>query len=299
MAIAKAHHSVDMLSLDFWRGEVVRFDAQSLRVEDDAKVVEYTGSFSQDAQDRLVGRVDSVTETRDGELWYEVRGLGRDAATYVTYAEASGISALRYLLSGGDSLEGSMEADRLLGFGGNDTVRGLSGNDRLHGGSGNDRLHGGSGNDRIEGGRGEDRLHGDAGRDALFGGSGADVLRGGAGSDALSGGHGRDVLWGGTGADVFVFASAAEAGKHRARDVVADFSLRQNDRIDLRGIDAAAGAAGDQAFDFVGGARFSQEAGELRFRDGLLMGDVDGDGRADFHIELSGVARLAADDLLL
>ena len=51
---------------------------------------------------------------------------------------------------------------------------------------------------------------------------------------------------------------------------------------------------------FLGAELFTGTAGELRYNaNGILMGDVDGDGNADFHIELKGVPTVAAADLLL
>jgi hypothetical protein len=35
-------------------------------------------------------------------------------------------------------------------------------------------------------------------------------------------------------------------------------------------------------------ARFTGQAGQLRFEDGILMGDIDGDGWADFEIGIVG-----------
>ena len=44
-------------------------------------------------------------------------------------------------------------------------------------------------------------------------------------------------------------------------------------------------------------AEFTKEDGQLRFDNGILMGDVNGDGRADFHIKVQG--SLGAADVLL
>ena len=44
---------------------------------------------------------------------------------------------------------------------------------------------------------------------------------------------------------------------------------------------------------------FHSIAGELRFADGVLEGDVDGDGNADFQIELTAVTALGLADLVL
>ncbi len=165
----------------------------------------------------------------------------------------------------------------------------------LHGSEGDNALTGSAGSDQLSGGAGNDRLHGGAGDDLLMGGAGADKLFGGAGDDALHGGVGRDVLVGGAGADTFVFASTGAA----VGDVIEDFSHAQGDRIDLRGIDADTGAEGNQAFHFIADHAFSGAAGELRYRHGYLSGDVDGDGKADFAMELANAAKLVHADLLL
>ena len=112
------------------------------------------------------------------------------------------------------------------------------------------------------------------------------------------GGLGKDVLNGGLGADAFVFRSVAEAGLGTGRDVVQDFR-RGVDKIDLVGIDANSARAGDQVFKFIGSSAFSGAGGELRYNVGVLTGDVDGDGRAEFTIEIGNLAALSQTDLLL
>ena len=82
-------------------------------------------------------------------------------------------------------------------------------------------------------------------------------------------------------------------------DVIAAFSMEQGDRIDLRPIDARPGDLGDQSFAWIDGAAFSNVSGQLRFADGILEGDVDGDGVADFEIGLTGVQTLLAASIWL
>ena len=156
-------------------------------------------------------------------------------------------------------------------------------------GSGSDTLITGNGADMLSGGRGSDMLKAGGGQDTLFGGAGNDLLRGGLGTD---------VVTGGGGADMFVFASVAEASTGVGRDAIRDFQTGI-DRIDLAGIDADVNAVSDQTFNFIGSARFSSVAGEMRFAKGVVLGDVDGDGRADFAIEIGPVAGLTQGDFLL
>jgi len=110
----------------------------------------------------------------------------------------------------GETIDGSNEADLLIGRGGNDrlngnggddTVIGGAGNDSLRGEDGNDTLRGGAGNDTITGNDGNDTLTGGSGRDSLYAGRGADRLDGSTGDDILDGGEGNDVLRGGNGHD--------------------------------------------------------------------------------------------------
>jgi serralysin len=147
----------------------------------------------------------------------------------------------------------------------------------------------------------------------LLGLAGNDTLIGGAGEDTLSGGIGRDILFGGADADVFVFASIADSGLSKAkRDQIMDF---QNgvDRIDLSHIDADISTSGDDAFIYINGnsittpfAAFTGTAGELRtvWTAGcyVIEGDVNGDGKADFAIDLvdsTFAAVLTASDFVL
>lgn len=142
-------------------------------------------------------------------------------------------------------------------------------------------------------------LSGGAGEDQLFGGDARDTLKGGADNDVLTGGAGRDALTGGQGADTFIWTTHTETGKSRkTADRIKD--LGDGDIIDLSAVDGMAGAPGSQAFTYIDNDAFSGTAGELRFDNGWLRGDRDGDGRTDFWIK-TGDADLAlvTDALLL
>ncbi|MDT8857863.1 calcium-binding protein [Paracoccaceae bacterium Fryx2] len=208
---------------------------------------------------------------------------------------------------GDDTLRSLGGDDRVFAGGGHDLVSAGAGADLVNGGAGQDTLKGNAGQDVISGagggdlllgGAGNDRLIGNAGKDVLLGGAGDDRLFGGTQADVLRGGMGRDVMEGGRGADTFVFAAVAESGFGNDRDVIRDFQTGI-DRIRLSAIDANETLAGDQAFDFVGGRAFTSQAGELRYQDGVLFGDVDGDGTADFTIGIANLAALTQSDFLL
>ena len=64
-------------------------------------------------------------------------------------------------------------------------------------------------------------------------------------------------------------------------------------------MDANPKRAGDQAFDFIGKATFTETAGEARFAKGKLALDIDGDGAPDVAILVEGLARLGASDFIL
>lgn len=151
------------------------------------------------------------------------------------------------------------------------------------------------GNDTITGGLNENFLEGFAGND---------IIDGGNDSDKLIGGRGKDTLIGGDDDDVFVFQTVKDSKVNiKGRDVISDFSRKEGDRIDLRAIDANEDKSGDQRFKFIDDDEFHKKAGELMFEkfiDGLVVkGDTDGDGKADFSIQLDGSLGLKAGDFML
>jgi serralysin len=233
--------------------------------------------------------------------------------------------------SSSDKLYGGTGDDTLYGYAGNDTLVGAQGRDYLSGGSGMDYasyatatagvradlsspttnrgdaagdrfssiegLIGSAYADTLLGTSGANTIRGGAGNDKLDGRSGNDVLSGGAGNDSLVGGIGRDVLSGGGGADTFVFASVSHS-RGASVDTIKDF-VRGSDRIDLRGIDANTKVSGNQAFSFIGKSDFSGKAGQLKFASGVVSGDVNGDGVADFQIKVAGLSALSKGDFYL
>lgn len=186
--------------------------------------------------------------------------------------------------AGHDSLDGGEGHDTIFAGDGRDTLLGGDGNDMMSGGAGDDLLCGGSGDDRLFGAEGADRLSGEAGADVLNGGQGDDTLDGGAGDDIIIGGPGRDLLTGGGGADVFSYyhAGTSLAGAGR-RDVITDFNRAEGDRIQLLfgGFGDAANPGGIAVVAFGTGS--------------LLRVDRDGDGSADFEVEITNAVVTMAD----
>lgn len=226
--------------------------------------------------------------------------------------------------SGNDSLSGGIDDDYLQGGLGNDTLDGGAGIDwagyedatsavkvdlnltglQNTGGGGTDKLisienvYGSPFNDTLTGDAGANILSGGLGNDSLSGGAGDDILNGGAGADTLVGGAGADRLTGGDGADRFVYVSLADSTV-AAPDIIIDF-VSGSDRIDLSRIDAITGGA-DNAFVFV--ASFTHKAGQLMTHivNGhyAVEGDVNGDGLADFTINVESATALKAADFIL
>lgn len=151
------------------------------------------------------------------------------------------------------------------------------------------------------------------GSNLLDGREGDDYLLANGGDDILIGGLGVDALHGGRGDDRFDFRDAAETGVGSGpgiynRDQIQDFT-RGDDTIHLGLIDADEGHSGNQSFRFLGATGFTGTAGELVTYEELInagtetvtvvAGDADGDGIADFEIELRGSIALSADDFIL
>jgi Ca2+-binding RTX toxin-like protein len=110
---------------------------------------------------------------------------------------------------------------------GNINATGNAANNIIQGNAGANVINGAAGNDRLLGLAGNDRVSGGVGNDVVNGGLGDDTLAGNDGADILTGSAGRDLLNGGLGADRFVF------GNGHGADVVQDFRLSQDDRLQL------------------------------------------------------------------
>ena len=242
---------------------------------------------------------DRITTLQTQDNDYVNTGAGNDV---ITLGGAS-----RY---GADTADGGSGRDRLAIIDTGDTffslVGGVTGGNLAHGYSGS--IVNGYGASftfsNIEdfslttGVYGDNLTTGD-GRDILDSGDGADVLSAGGGTDTLIGGAGGDSLTGGAGADVFVYRAIGDllAG---SRDIITDFTSQ--DTLDLSAIDAKTGGR-DNAFSFIGEAAFTGSAGQLHVihdvTNTYVEGDVDGDGVADFQIQLNGLITLHATDFVL
>ncbi len=234
------------------------------------------------------------------------------------------------MFGGGDDdmMYGGADDDRIFGQNGNDLLEGGDGNDSVFGGNGNDLLVGSlnDGNDTYYGGD----ISGDTGKDtldlgfltvdatvdlgtgvggrgsAVSGQSGTDTLWGvenvvtGSGNDTITMSNAVNVVDGGQGNDVFVFGSAAAANGDTIR------GFQAGDKIDLSGIDANSGVAGNDAFTLESGqsttapgqivvTHETREDGEYT----VISGDIAGTNAPEFRISIAGNHALTGTDFNL
>lgn len=155
----------------------------------------------------------------------------------------------------------------------------------------------------VDGGAGNDTMTGSGFVDHLLGGDGNDGMNAGAGDDELEGGLGVDTMTGGLGGDRFDFDAVVEIGKKKGLlDLITDWG--DGDTIDLSSIDANGSKTGDKAFKFLKkeGADFTK-AGQVGFDQKksvtYVQGDTNGDGKADFKLQVSGKIDFEKADFVL
>lgn len=209
---------------------------------------------------------------------------------------------------GDDRLEGTAEDDFFLGKAGNDLMIGFDGNDALYGGAGDDVLFGGRGDDHMVGNVGNDVLIGGRGNDEMWGHDGNDRFDGEQGADQMYGGAGDDVfqnmldtdtdgMWGGEDADRFhIMRPDYDVPIDFAPDRIHDFE-QGIDKIGLPDADWST----DEHDPLVLASRPTAHAAWVKQKGGstFIYGDVDGDKRADFEVELVGRFDLSEADFIL
>ncbi|UUZ74664.1 hypothetical protein LP414_20210 [Polaromonas sp. P1(28)-13] len=285
--------------------------------------------------DTMVGGLgnDTYEVNEAGDVVVENADAGIDTVwAYVSHTLSANVENLVLSNAVGNFTGTGNDLDNLMiGSKGNDVLVGGLGNDTVVGGLGNDTMVGGLGNDTYEVNEAGDVVveDADAGIDTVwayvshtlsanvenlvlsnavgnFTGTGNaldNLMIGSKGNDVLVGGAGADTLTGGIGADTFALTALGDSGVGAGlRDIITDF-LSGTDRIDFTGIDANTGVAGDQAFTMLGTGAFFGVAGQLRYdvvgADTVMQGDVNGDGAADFELQLTGIHSFVPADLLL
>ncbi|WP_318837873.1 calcium-binding protein [Pseudomonas botevensis] len=283
--------------------------------------------------DTLMGGLGNDTYVVDnvGDIISETSTLASEIDTVrSSISWTLGANLENLVLTGTDNIKGT--GNEL-----NNVLIGNSGWNTLTGGAGDDILDGGLDGDYMNGGAGSDTYYVDDVFDIVMdldigtrpsdvdlvissinytlgsdienltlagssnlngtGNDGNNVLIGNSGNNILTGGLGADTLTGGNGADVFVLGAWNESGVGNLRDVITDFNSAQGDKIDLTKFDANLLTSGVNGFSFIGAADFTG-AGQLRFVDHVLSGNVSGNAGADFEIQLVGVNSFSANDLV-
>ena len=114
-----------------------------------------------------------------------------------------------------EDVEGTQQADTIVGNAVGNIINGNDGNDNVYGLDGADTILGGNGDNIIYGNKQNDLLIGGDGRDTLYGGQndgnlsgsplalrdGVETLSGGNGDDVIYGNFGNDLIFGGDGSD--------------------------------------------------------------------------------------------------
>jgi len=157
-----------------------------------------------------------------------------------------------------------------------------------------------AGNDVVQGGDGNDIVSGGDGNDTLFGADGDDRLVGSSGNDILGGGDGSDKLTGSSGKDIFIFTDSelgtSKLGEH---DVITDFQ-QGTDKIDISALYDGGTYNGLKAGALSGTAANAFKVGYYSSGGKTwLEGDVDGNGTADWVIEMSGSYKLKGSDIVV
>jgi Ca2+-binding RTX toxin-like protein len=179
-------------------------------------------------------RFDTFADTACSDDETDCPSAGLDGWVRITAAPTClGETATIVGQVGDDRIEGTPEADVIVGLGGRDVV---------FGGEGDDVICGNLGDDVIDGGGGDDRMSGAAGPDFITGVDGDDELRGGPGDDVLNFGDeedGDDLVAGGDGDDDL----HAGVGRDRLFGNAGDDSLREGE-VDAPVVDLFSGGPG-------------------------------------------------------
>lgn len=206
--------------------------------------------YVQSAGDIVIEAYGEGNDTVSSSISYT---LGDNVENLILTASVNGTgNALNNTItgnSGANILDGGAGADTMAGGGGNDTyiVDNLGDTLTENSSAGTDTVQSsvtwtlgdnfehltltGSANINGTGNSANNNIAGNSGDNTLFGGAGGDTLRGEDGNDVLIASDGADTLYGGSGSDVFLFDLI-----NTLSDTIADFSLGQNDKIDISNI---------------------------------------------------------------
>lgn len=285
--------------------------------------------YGLDGNDTLIGG--SGADTLDG-------GNGTDIVSYASSTLAVVINLATNVNTGGDAQGDSLlNIENVTGSGFNDLLNGNSGANTLSGGNGNDWLYGNAGADVMDGGSGtdgvgyssstaavtvnlatnvntggdaqgdtltnietvigssfNDNITGSTGANTLYGANGNDTMNGGGGNDWIQGEVGVDTMTGGTGNDTFQYSTNSDSGIGAgSRDIITDFATGDIIRLtDFAG-----------TFAFRSTSAFTGTANEVNYTqtggNTIISVDSNGNGVADFQIEITGLRTMVQGDFAL
>jgi Ca2+-binding RTX toxin-like protein len=274
------------------------------------------------------GGNDTYWVNAKADVVVEATGRGTDTVNATAnYTLSDNVENLVLEGTGNFAATGNALANHLTGNAGNNVLDGGAGADRMAGGLGNDTYYvdnsadvvtetAGNGTDLVMASasfaltgavenltlRGTAAIDGtgDSLANAIIGNTGANSLSGLGGNDVLTGRGGADTLTGGSGADTFQFKFASDTPM-AGRDTIEDFHHGQHDLIDLAVIDAITGGADDaftltDAFHHVAGEMIVTTVAAGHY---LVEGDTNGDGIANFGIDVFATTALSAADFVL
>lgn len=239
----------------------------------------------------LIGREFQVNTTTTGvqaEPSVSVLADGRFVVTWTDYS-ATGADPSSGAIRGqifdyrtaGIDIRGTDFSDDYFGSRFSDSLDGARGGDDLSGMAGADLVYGGIGNDLVEGNNGNDYVIGDAGRD---------TVSGGAGTDTILGGTGADMMGGGSGPDTFLWTNDADMQGDRIEDFA-----HNHDMMDFEYVYPLTGV-------YIGAKNFDVlvSFGQIRYErgSGILSGDGNGDGHADWSLVLTNKPHLGDADFV-
>ncbi|KKB09800.1 VCBS domain-containing protein [Devosia chinhatensis] len=130
-----------------------------------------------------------------------------------------------------------------------------------------------------------------------------DTLVGTSGNDIFLGGRGADVINGNGGSDTYLLLSTSDSRVGaEGRDVLTNWN--STSKIDISAIDANTKVDGHQEFLFVGQGAADRSVGTSQIKyyhsggNTFVVGDTNGDGDADFQVQLNGIHHLTADNFV-
>ena len=249
---------------------------------------------------------DSVIETNSNVDLSDtvISSITYTLGTNVENLTLQGTSAINGAGNGAKNIIiGNSAINTLSGAGGDDTIEGKGGADVLNGNAGTNTVSYKNAPAGIAvnlntgvGTAGEAQGDTIANFTTIAGSAFADTIVASNAGNTITGGGLNDTLTGGTRKDTFVYLVITDSTPAKA-DTINGFSITGStaDVINLSAIDAIpATAAVNDAFTYIGTTAFSRVAGQLRFSSAQnsLLGDTDGNGNADFSINMPGVTSL-------